>query len=134
MKKQPVSVTVIAWVLIASNAISLIASPLTLNNPVARDLMSRSPIPLSVQYGMLYFGMTLILVSGIAMLKGRNWGRLLYVIWSAFGFLIGVMTSPIKTALIPGTIIYLVIVFFLFCPKANRYFSLKENVNGAENH
>jgi len=37
--------------------------------------------------------------------KGTELTRLLYVIWGAVGGLIGVATSPMKTAMIPGFVI-----------------------------
>jgi hypothetical protein len=59
------------------------------------------------------------------MLQGQNWARLLYVVWSAVGFVIGIVTSPIKAAMIPGLVVFVVMAFFLFRPKANEYFSSK---------
>jgi hypothetical protein len=56
------------------------------------------------------------------MLKGQNWARFLYVGWGIAGFLIGITTSPVKAALIPGVVFFLLIVFFLFRPKANEFF------------
>ena len=82
---------------------------------------------------MLYTGLLVTIISGVAMLKGLNWGRLLYVIWSAVGFVISTITSPIKIAIIPGFLLYLVIVFFLFRPKANQFFAATDTQNGAQN-
>ena len=123
MKKRPTSITVIAWILIVMCGISLITSTISLNNPMAKELMSRSPISIPIQYAMMYVGLLIILISGIAMLKGQNWARLLYVIWSIIGFVIGIATSPMKAAMIPGFVVFLIIAFFLFRPKANEYFA-----------
>ncbi len=134
MKTRPTSVTIIAWILIALGGISLITSTLMLKNAAARELMARSPMPLSVQYAILYLGLLVTITSGLAMLKARNWGRLLYVIWGAVGFLISVTTSPMKTAMIPGFVVYLVIVFFLFRPRASQYFRESQVEHGAQSH
>ncbi len=75
MKKRPTSVTVIAWVLIATGGVSLITSTAMINDPTGLDLMRKSPIPIPVQYAQIYIGLLITLVSGIAMLKGRNWAR-----------------------------------------------------------
>ena len=80
MKKQPTSITVIAWILIVIGVISLIATTIGLNNPMVKEVMSRSSIPIPAQYIMNYVGLLITLISGIAMLKGKNWARLLYVI------------------------------------------------------
>ena len=134
MTIRPTSVTVISWILIVMGGISLITCTLMLNNPMAKELMARNPLPLSVQYAMMYVGLLVMITSGLAMLKGQNWARLLYVVWSALGFLIGVATSPMKTAMIPGLVVYLVFVFFLFRPKANQYFTGSEVPSGTESH
>lgn len=130
MIKRPKSITVIAWILIAVSGISLITTTFTLNNPTVKELMSRSVIPLELQFGMLYFGLVVQLVSGIAMLKAQNWARLLYTIWTAIALVIGLATSPMKMAMIPGAVLFVVVVFFLFRPKANEYFKAKP-VEGA---
>ena len=132
MGTRPTSVTVVAWILIAIGGISLIATTYMLDNPVARDLMSKSPIPITVQYAMTYIGLLITLVSGIAMLRQKNWGRWLYVIGTAVGFLIGIATSPAKEAMIPGFVVFIVVTFFLFRPRANEYFSNAERARDTQ--
>ncbi len=88
MKLRPATVTIISWILVAVGGISLITSTLMLKNAAARELMARSPLPLSVQYAGLYAGLLVTIASGLAMLKAQNWGRLLYVVWGALGSLI----------------------------------------------
>jgi hypothetical protein len=126
MKERPKSITVVCWILIAMGGISLISSTLSLNNPVVQEVMAKSQIPVSIQYVMMYTGLLIMLGCGIAMLKGHNWARWLYVCWSILGFIIGVATSPMKMMMIPGIIIFFIIVFFLFRPKANEYFKATE--------
>jgi hypothetical protein len=113
--------------------ISLITTTAALNNPMAKELMKRSPIPLPIQYAVLFVGLLVMIISGVAMLKALNWGRLLYVIWSAAGFAITFATSPMKIAMIPGFLLYLVVVFFLFRPKANQFFAGTYTQNSAQN-
>lgn len=124
--KRPTSITVVAWFIIVTSGISLLATPLSLNNPMAQELMAKNPLPISLQIAMAYLGLTISIVSGIGMLKAQNWARLLYVIWGGFGFVVGVFTSPVKLMMIPGLVILAIIAFFLFQPSANKYFSIKE--------
>lgn len=126
MNKRPTSITVVCWILIALGGISIISSAFSFNNPVTRELMSKSPIPVNIQYFMMFAGLVITLVCGIAMLKGRNWARLLYVGWSVVAFIIGLATSPVKAMLIPGLIIFIIFAFLLFRPKANAYFKATE--------
>jgi hypothetical protein len=126
MSERPTSVTVVCWILIVMAGTSLIASTLTLNNPAAQEIMSASPIPVSIQYAMMYAGLLITLISGIAMLKRQNWARLLYVGWSLLGFIISLATTSMKVLMIPGIIVFLIFVFFLFRHKANEYFKAAE--------
>jgi hypothetical protein len=136
MRTRPTSITVVAWILILMGGISLISTTLTIdtvmNNPAARELMSKSAIPVHVQYAMTYVVLLVMLVAGVAILKGQNWGRWLYVIGTALGFLIGIMTSPVKEAMIPGFVVFVVVTFFLFRPNANKYFSDQESAHDTQ--
>lgn len=85
--------------------------------------MARSPIPVPIQIAMSYAGLLVTFVCGIAFLKGQNWARYLYVGWSIVGFIVGFATSPMKFSMIPGFAFVLVIAFFLFRPKATRFFT-----------
>lgn len=130
MNKRPTSISVIAWILIVMAGVSLISTSAMINNPVAEELMAKSSVPVTVQYVLSYIALAITFVSGIAMLKGLNWSRYLYVIWSFIGFTFSLATSPMKVALIPGFVIFLVIAFFLFSAKANAFF---KSVKGDEN-
>jgi len=142
MRTRPTSITVVAWILILMGGISLITMTLmistgmidkfTVDNPAARELMNKSPIPVPVQYAMTYVTLLIKLVSGIAILKGQNWGRWLYVVGTAAGFLIGIITSPLKGVMIPGFVLFVVVTVFLFRPKANQYFSDQESAHDTQ--
>ena len=126
MNKRPISITIIAWFLIASTSFLLIYSLANFNDPASRSLMRQSFLPLSIQFALLYLGLAISLFSGIAFLKGLNWARYLYVGWCVIGFIIGFATSTMKIVSLPGLVLFLVEVFFLFRPKANSYFLSKQ--------
>lgn len=123
MGERPKSITVIAWVLIVTGATSVFTSLTSLNNPMVKELMAKSPLPISLQYAMLFVGVAVTIASGIGMLKGQGWARLLYVVWTVFGFLVGLVTSPMKAAMIPGLVVFAIIVFFLYRPASTQYFT-----------
>jgi glucose dehydrogenase len=125
MIRRPLSVSIIAWFLIVMGAISLISTTVTFNsdNPTVREILSKSPIPISVQLGFAYLGLLITIVCGIAMLKGCNWARYLYVFWGIFGFVVGFATSPMKIMMLPGMLLVAIITFFLFRPQATKYFT-----------
>jgi hypothetical protein len=128
MDERPKSITIISWYLIVSTGISLIVSQLSLRNPATRELMSKSSIPINVQIIVMYAGLLITLVSGIAMLKRQNWARFIYVGWRIITSIIIIATLPMKVLIIPSIIVFLIVVYFLFQPKANDYFKTKEAV------
>ena len=67
-----------------------------INNPIARDIMAKNPMPILVQHAISYIQILVMIISGVAMLKGMNWARYLYVIWSLISIVIGIATSPMK--------------------------------------
>lgn len=122
MNKRPITVTVVCWLLMISAVFSAISSTISLNNPMVKDMMAQSAIPLSVQYLIMYVGLLVMFIGGFFMLKGKNWARLLYVIWGGLGLMIGALTSPVKTMMIPGATFFIVVVILLFLPNANVFF------------
>jgi hypothetical protein len=129
--KRPTSVSVISWFLIISGIISIAASYYSFSNPLTKELMARSLLPVSIQYVLMFVGILVTVVSGFAMLKGVNWSRQLYLGWSVIGMVIGLATAPIKVGLIPGAVLMVVIGFFLYRPKANAYFTQPVAANDA---
>ncbi len=128
MNKRPTSVTVIAWIILVISALSLLTTPFAINNPMAQELMAKSPVPVPVQYFISFVGLLISIVSAIFMLRGANWARMVYIVWGAIGLLFSLFTSPTKLMLIPGIFIYAVFVFFLLTPKASAYFTGLANV------
>lgn len=129
--KRPTSVNIIAWFLIIAGFISAAVSYYSFSNPLTQQLMAKSLLPMSVQYVLMYVGVAVSVVAGFAMLKGLSWARVLYVGWTAIGLAIGLVTSPIKVALIPSGVFLAIIAFFLFRRQANVYFTQPVAANDA---
>lgn len=129
--KRPISLSIIAWFLIVTAVISVVSGIFTLNNPAALEVLAKNPMPLPMQYGMMFVGLVVTLASGIGILKGYNWGRFLYLGWGVLGLIISALTSPMKMTLIPGLLFLVVISFLLFRPKATLFFTRKVAANDA---
>ena len=69
---------------------------------MARELMAKSMVPIPAQYFMMFAGLLVSIVSGIFMLKGANWARMLYIIWSALGVLLPPHYQPGEARSHPG--------------------------------
>lgn len=93
------------------------------------ELMKANKLPVPAQIAQSYLGGILALVCGAAMLKGKNWARLLYVVWEIIGFGISAATTSTKMALIPGLAIAVIIVLILFVPSSNAYFKGQNGSN-----
>lgn len=123
MNDRPISIIVIAWIVLFRAVLFLFGGIVSLlsNNPAMQEIMAKTPIPVSVQYLILFADVIISIVSSIFMLGGANWARLLYICWGAFSLVIALLTSPAKPIL--GIVFYLVVVFFLLRPKASAYFA-----------
>lgn len=133
MNTRPKSITIISWFLIVSGSISLITAAFTYDNPDAVKMMELSAMPIFMQYIFMAVGVLIMMISGIGMLRGNNFARILYVSWTVIAIIISLLTSPIKTMMIPSIVFFVIITFFLFRSKSNDYFNtqLEEAVSDA---
>ena len=122
MKERPISITIISWFLIVTNIMSVIVTLVNINNPDVKAMMQLSALSLEVQYLMMVIGLIISISCGFLMLSGNVIGRNLYMVWTILSLSIALFTSPLKTLLIPGIIFFMVFAFFLYRPKANKYF------------
>jgi len=107
------------------SGISFISLTVMINDPLANEILSKTPIPLYIQYAIAYAGLVVMIVSGIAMIKGCNWARYLYTIWVGAALLMGLAVSPMKAILVPQIVVFAIVVLVLFRPAATAYFLQK---------
>ena len=131
-KITPTSVMVIGILLIISGATSLLSTTCIMFVPASIEIMELSFIPLWLQFVITYLGVIVTIVSGIAILKGFNWGRWLYVTFGALGWVYGIIASPIKLYSIPSLLVLIAAAIFLFRPAANQYFTSAKPVNDGQ--
>ena len=110
MKKRPLAVTILSWLLIVVGLVGLVyhAQELDLRQPFQNDTV------------WVELVRVVAIVSGIFMLRGRYWARLLAMAWIAFHVVISIFHSWSQVAM--HALILLVFAFFLSRPAANRYF------------
>ena len=123
MNKRPTSVTVIAWIIIILNALSLFGAAFTLNDPAAAESMAQSPIPIPLQHFLVFAGLAVSIICAIFMLRAANWARLLYIGWNGIYLLLLLLTSPVKAMIIPAIIVYAIIISLLLRKSATTYFA-----------
>ena len=127
MPARPMSVSVVAWILIVFALFGLFSMLILLaisGSPLMQASLARVHAPLPVQISFGTFGSLVQLLCGIALLFRQNWARFLYTGWAVIGLAYSVITSPYTLWLIVPSLIYtLVIVYFLFTPAAKQYFT-----------
>jgi hypothetical protein len=70
---------------------------------------------------MVHLSRLASIVSGLFMLRGFNWARWLLVAWIVFHIVISALHSLFQ--LLIHVVIFSVILFFLFRPRASAYFA-----------
>jgi len=131
---RPTSVTVISWYILVSCVLALGAGIWGIFDPFTQDLMKKTPIPIPVQYVMMFAGFLVSTLCGIEMLRGRGWARSFWVAWTGVSMVVGLVISPMPEFLISGAVLFLVVAFFLYRPKVSTYFRVagaKTSGNGS---
>lgn len=130
MQQRPTSLTIIGWLLIVTTVFGLVGQFVAQNNPVAQKLLAQSPLPAWVHLIVGICGLIVTAACGYGVLKGLNWSRFLYIGWSIFGLLFGLMTMSFTSVALLGLLFVAVIAFFLFRPAANVWFEGQPSVVG----
>lgn len=125
MEKRPLSLTIIAWLLIVLAVLGLIGVFTMRSNPQMMKMLAETHSSIMFQqvWGVVGCIVTLIVAYGI--FKAQPWSRVLYVVWGILGLIVGLYTSPMKSYLVISLIILIVVSVFLFSAKANEYFSAR---------
>ena len=110
MKKRPLSITIISWLFLATGAIGLTyhATEFKAQRPFENDAVWVCLVRL------------LAILCGAFMLRGGNWARWLLVVWMGYHIVLSALHSPLQ--LFVHSLLFAVILYFLFRPQATAYF------------
>lgn len=122
MNKRPLPVSIVAWYLIVTGSILLVSTVVTMVHPVVNEMLSMGQTPVAMQYVFRFLGIGVILTAGVAILKGKNWARFLYLGWGVIGITIDAVSTPSISYILPEILIYLMILINLLTPKATMFF------------
>ncbi len=121
--KRPTSVTVIAWILIALYGLfGLIFTPFQFSRPMIQQFLIARGMPLVLAVLVAIASSALFLISGIAMLRGFNWGRLLCIYLMVASLVYDWGVCGFRPAIFIHVIIYIVIFTFLTRPATMAFF------------
>lgn len=122
VKKRPTGVTVIAWIIIIMNGLSLVVTPIAFTMPEGKRVLEQAGLSLATAIFWMVVSGGICMVSGIAMLKGLNWGRLLYLYFAPISIILGWVLYGFRPNIV-SVIIYMVILVFLTRPAASTFFA-----------
>ena len=110
MNRRPLSVSIIAWVYIASGVIGLAyhATEFKIERPFENDAAWVCLVRL------------LAIVAGAFLMRGHNWARWLTILWMAWH--VGLSVFHELSGVIVHALLLVVIAFFLFRPRVSAYF------------
>jgi len=117
MSSRPLSVTLIGWLFIVAGVIQFgfFLYQLNFHHPLHYD------------DGLVGLVRLLAVVCGVFLLLGKNWARWLAVAWLAFH--VGVSAFGSAQEVIVHTLLFAVMVFFLFQPGASQFFRARTREN-----
>jgi hypothetical protein len=124
--KRPLSVTVVAWVIIVVNAIIAVLMLIGTANADVRRLSYAAlvgPIPPEIQLAFGYCGVLVSLICGIFMLRGSNWARITYISWCIVGALLALTNKTPMARVLVSAVAFIVAVFFLTREPAKAFFA-----------
>lgn len=120
--KRPGAVTAVGSILIATSALSLVSAAVLLPRAEVRASIEAQGGTIEFAYRSQISNGAAILVAAIAMLKGYDWGRLLYLLAVPVGMILNALVFGFGRAAFPGLVVYGVFVALLTRPPAEEYF------------
>jgi hypothetical protein len=108
MKRRPISVTIVSYLLIAVGAIGFVYH--------LAELKSSRPS----EYVWVLGLRLLAVVAGVSMLRGKDWARWLSIAWIAFHVVLSFFHSMGQEAV--HAVVLVVFAVVLFQPAANQFF------------
>lgn len=123
-RKGPTSLTVAGWAIVVLHLLGALSIVSLLQNPASAQLLANFRFPV---WATLTFGLVSNLINvaiGIAVLDGRAWSRVAYVVVFLLGIVVTLLNAPFwaYVTMLPGIVIFGVIVYVLYRRPASEYF------------
>jgi hypothetical protein len=122
MTKRPISITIVGWLLVLSAVLSLLSMWMTYSDPAVQAGMERTGSSPAMPIALGVLGAIVTIVAAYGILKGMNWGRILYTGWAVIGIVAMLIMGPLTNATVVGIVLMLILLFFLFRPAADAWF------------
>lgn len=125
MEKRPVSLTIIAWLLIILSLLGLVGVFFMSSNPAVSAKLAETHMPVAAIQAWSVIGTVINLICAYGILKGQPWSRVLYVVWGVIGIIVGFYISPQKASILISLVVLVIFSIFLFSSAANVWFQAR---------
>lgn len=127
MQRRPIGVSVVSWVIVIYYLISLLLALLLTANADKFLQMQHHLLELStnmIRYivAMMFVTPILNLIAGAGMLRGKNWGRYLFLVYNTLVFTVALIIFARKMETLVYIIVFLGCLYFLFNRRAKDFF------------
>ncbi len=123
--RRPHSVTIIAWYTIANSLLHAVMLPRLMNTSMGRKTLLAVGVPLSIAKGWTFASSLTHAIAGIAMLKQRNWGRVLYLGCWPVALTLTIIFNGVHVYDVVAIILYAVFFIVLTKSTATAFFRYK---------
>jgi len=121
--RRPISVTVVGWLLIAGTCVFGTLDIVVLLLPARHLVPATGRLPIPFEYFTIGASLVAGLLSGLFILKGANWARLLCLISVPSFFLIKVVDGRTSLSDISDSLVYVALFWVLTRPAASAFFA-----------
>lgn len=130
MDIRPTSVTIIGWLLVLFGLIGALGSLALMDNssnPLLLNLLGAANLSLLETIVMGWISAMARLACGVGLLRRLNGARYLLVVYGIAALAYGAYASGTPLSVIPGGLVFTVLVTVLFLPNANAWFGEKRD-------
>jgi len=130
---RPLGVTLVAWFFMLWALFTVIPKAFLLINPeaystalelnAALQASASWPVPFWFQLLHAFFGVVVILVCGIFMLRGRLWALVMFLIWIVGVLGLTLAVSGLSVSLYMKATVAVAVAILLLTPKSLAYFT-----------
>jgi hypothetical protein len=124
MEKRPLSLTIIAGVIIVFTLLTIIGLVMA-GSPTMTKTIEQMHMSVAMYRAWGGLGVVISLACTYGILKGQPWSRVLYLVWGIIGLVVSFYISPIKASVVVALIILVVVCVFLWTNTANDWFQAR---------
>jgi hypothetical protein len=125
MEKRPLSLTIIAWLLIVGGIFGLYTAATLASNATMVRMLEETHTSIEFQRIIVIINAVVSFAAAYGIFNGLPWSRVFLTGWSIVSLAIGFFTSPIRSVIFLSVILTGVFTYFLFRAAANRWFAAK---------